>query len=312
MYTQVYGITEFGSANVIEMQQMELKGVQTGYVRVKVLSTSVNPIDVKTRAGLGFVAAAKQARDFLGLGYDLYGEVVAASSEHQDKIGKYAVGMVGFPSAPGCYATYRDASADELVFIDSVKADLALGGLSLAGLTAMQALDKLAGFDTVYVLAPTGGVGHLAVQLGVLAGKQIIAVSTRPQHPELVALAEKHNVQVISYDDFFADKVFGSCIDLVGGEVGKKVLANFEAGSKIITVPTITKDMLVEFGASSGVEVEGVVVKADRTQLAQLVQWFDDDQLNVIVGHQFNLANIATAHQKMESGDYSGKLLIVA
>jgi NADPH2:quinone reductase len=312
MYTQVYGITEFGTAQAIKNQDIDLKEVAAGCVRIRVISASINPIDVKTRSGLGFVAAAKAHGQFLGLGYDVYGEVVDSSPEHRDKLGLHAFGMVGFPTQPGCYASYRDAPVDELVFVDKSKANFALGGLSLAGLTALQALEKLDTCSTLYVLAPTGGVGHLAIQLAALQDKKVIAVTTRPQHAMLLKLAIKHKFKVLSYDEFFVSKVNGGCLDLVGGDVGKKVLSNFEAGSKVITIPTITKDALVEHGGQYGVQVEGVVVKADQQQLKQLGDWLETKRLDLIVEQQFCLNDVALAHQKMESGDYSGKLLIVA
>ncbi|NMS24502.1 alcohol dehydrogenase catalytic domain-containing protein, partial [Vibrio parahaemolyticus] len=70
-------ITEFGDANVLAIQHASTPSPQPGEVLVKVAFSGVNPIDVKTRAGLGWAAA--QNKDNLPWvpGYDVSGKVRA-------------------------------------------------------------------------------------------------------------------------------------------------------------------------------------------------------------------------------------------
>ncbi len=71
-------ITEFGDANVLAIQHASTPSPQPGEVLVKVAFSGVNPIDVKTRAGLGWAAA--QNKDNLPWvpGYDISGKVVSS------------------------------------------------------------------------------------------------------------------------------------------------------------------------------------------------------------------------------------------
>lgn len=50
-------ITEFGEASVLAVQHAPTPSPQSGEVLVKVSFSGINPIDVKTRAGLGWAAA---------------------------------------------------------------------------------------------------------------------------------------------------------------------------------------------------------------------------------------------------------------
>ncbi len=96
-----YGIYEFGDSNQLCSTTISLPALTSGLVRIKVNSTSINPIEVKTRQGFGYVAAQKSADAFLPLGYDLYGEVVEVyGPDNQFKVGDLVIGMIGFASNP--------------------------------------------------------------------------------------------------------------------------------------------------------------------------------------------------------------------
>ncbi|QSA20087.1 NADP-dependent oxidoreductase, partial [Vibrio furnissii] len=50
-------ITQFGGPEVLAIQTTAIPEPQAGEVLVKVAFSGINPIDVKTRAGLGWAAA---------------------------------------------------------------------------------------------------------------------------------------------------------------------------------------------------------------------------------------------------------------
>ncbi len=70
-------ITEFGDANVLATQSAQTPSPKAGEVLVKVFFSGVNPIDVKTRAGLGWAAAQNKDKLPWVPGYDISGEVVS-------------------------------------------------------------------------------------------------------------------------------------------------------------------------------------------------------------------------------------------
>ena len=77
MENKQIAITEFGGVENLVLQTSAIPEPQEGEVVVKVAFSGVNPIDVKTRAGLGWAAA--QNKDNLPWvpGYDISGQVIA-------------------------------------------------------------------------------------------------------------------------------------------------------------------------------------------------------------------------------------------
>ncbi|TQF71681.1 NADP-dependent oxidoreductase [Pseudoalteromonas luteoviolacea] len=303
------GITEFGSTNQLHARVIAQPELASHQVWIRVLASSINPIDIKTRSGLGYVAQAKQTGDFLPLGYDVFGivEQVGDCVSHI-KPGEAVLGMVGFPANPGCYASHVVASAEEIIVVDK-KVSLDMAGLCLAGLTAVQALEKLSpNLGTLFVNAPTGGVGHLAVQIAKRSGFDVVAITTRRDLVETLDLA----VPAMSYEDFFAEKRRGQLLDLVGGKVAKDMLGNLQAGGLFVTVPTVTKDEIIDHAKTFGIQGEGVLVAMNCQQLNALYQAVIDKQLKVVASKRYSLEEISEAHTFVEQGQHFGKVIIVA
>ncbi|MBQ4812311.1 NADP-dependent oxidoreductase [Pseudoalteromonas luteoviolacea] len=307
-YKQI-GITEFGTSEQLCVREAVTPMLDTKQVWVRVLASSVNPIDIKTRSGLGYVAQAKSEGAFLPLGYDLLGVVEQVG----DKVagiqpGDTVLGMVGFPTNPGCYASHVVADIEQIISIDE-KVSLEIAGLSLAGLTAVQALSKLSPSNgTLYINAPTGGVGHLAVQTAMNAGFDVVAVTTRS---DLIESME-FKVPNVHYEDFFAHRRTGQLLDLVGGDIAKQMLSNMASGTHFVTVPTVTKDDVITHGQTLNMHGEGVLVMPNREQLNALYQAVRADQLKVLVSKKYTLDEVSQAHSFVEQGQHFGKVIIVA
>ena len=302
-----YGIDEFGTADKIQAKTCVLNELNDTQVLIKMHSSAVNPIDLKTRAGLGFVAQAKAANEFLPLGYDVYGVVeqcgAQVSALHE---GQFVTGMIGFAKQPGCYADYVIAEADELIAFDlQQKSEVA--GLCLAGLTAIQALEKFSiSKSKLYINAPTGGVGHLAIQLAHLRGKEVIAVSNRPSHQLLQKLA----VKVVDYETFFSQQRQAQLLDLVGGEIGERMVASLNSGSEVVTVPTISAQPIIALAQQREVTASGIVVEKNKADLNELVTAYRGGDLFIHVDSTFALKDIQQAHEYMEAGQHAGKIII--
>ncbi|RZM85220.1 NADP-dependent oxidoreductase [Pseudoalteromonas rubra] len=308
-YYRQYGIFQFGGSSELKEQALPLTPPKSQQVLIQVISTSVNPIDMKTRSGLGYVAAAKLPDAFLPLGYDVLGKIVqTGDGVTRLRAGDTVIGMVGFAAHPGCYATHVYADADELIKVNE-KADMSLSGLCLAGLTAWQAL---ADFEPdkrpVYVNAATGGVGHLALQIARLRGFEVIPVSRRTEHELFKTL----KIQAMTPTDYLAKPRDGILIDLVGGALGEQMTRNLLPGSDLVTIPTVTKEQILAVAHEQQVRGRGLLVEANQTQLTQLYEAFQSGQLKVVVSQQFELSDIQRAHEYLEQGTHCGKVIITA
>ncbi|MGL5179688.1 MAG: alcohol dehydrogenase catalytic domain-containing protein, partial [Aeromonas veronii] len=97
-------ITAFGDPSVLKLNPSLDKVPADGEVRVRICFAGVNPIDAKTRAGLGWAAAQNKDKLPWTPGYDISGVVEKVGPGVTSLIeGDLVCGMVGFPLAAGGY-----------------------------------------------------------------------------------------------------------------------------------------------------------------------------------------------------------------
>ncbi|MFM5180844.1 NADP-dependent oxidoreductase [Aeromonas veronii] len=310
-------ITAFGDPSVLKLNPSLDKVPADGEVRVRICFAGVNPIDAKTRAGLGWAAAQNKDNLPWTPGYDVSGVVEKLGPGVTSLVeGDLVCGMVGFPLSAGGYGESVVASESELVKLDGVSLQQG-AALPLAGLTAWQGLlehGALQRGQRVLILAGAGGVGHLAVQFASAYGAEVVVTASQDNHGFLHGLGARW---MVDYHDanWPAEVVAGGgqfdlVLDLVGGESGKAVLACVKSGGRLVTVPTITAQLIKDAGAAAGIEVVGMLVHPDQQQLGQMLMLLRQGEVKVNLAGEFPLAEGALAHQAIEGGHVRGKLLL--
>lgn len=309
---QQLAITRFGEPAVLAMQTQTLPALADDQVLVKVAYAGVNPIDAKTRVGLGWAAA--QNKDNLPWvpGYDIAGEVVACGQA----VGRWSVGdrvsgFIGFPLQGGGYSEYVVVSADLLSPVPASTSLRQAAALPLAGQTAWQALDKAAvGVgDQVLVLAGAGGVGHLAIQLAVARGAKVFASCSAGNADfvrQLGATALDYRQGPLDAQLKDADVL----IDLMGGEVGIGALACLKAGGRVVTVPTLSAEQVCEQARQHGLQAEGMLVSPSVAQNDAMMAMLAAGSLSLHIDVTYPLADGAKAHQAIEGGHTRGKIVL--
>ncbi|HHP0461178.1 TPA: NADP-dependent oxidoreductase [Vibrio harveyi] len=305
-------ITEFGNAEVLAIQTTSTPTPQTGEVLVKVAYSGVNPIDVKTRAGLGWAAA--QNKDNLPWvpGYDISGKVVSCGEDtSRFQEGDEVAGFIGFPIRGGGYSQYVCVPESELSHVPNSVALEAAAVLPLAGQTAAQALSKanVTEGDRVLILAGAGGVGHLAVQIAVATKAEVFTTCSERNLDYLATLgAHAVNYQFAPVSERVED--VDVLIDLVGGDAALEALKCLTDNARVITVPTITAELICEKAKLLGFEASGMLVEPDREQLDTLLYMVGVGLLKTEVQHVYPMTDVIEAHKQVESGRTRGKILL--
>ncbi|MDP2562394.1 NADP-dependent oxidoreductase [Psychrobium sp. 1_MG-2023] len=306
-------IKEFGAAEVLTLMQLPLPQLDAGQVLVKSNAASINPIDYKTRAGLGWAAQQNADKLPMVLGYDCLGEVVAVADDVEGfNVGDKVLGMVGFPLNAGAYGEYVSVESKDIIKV-SGQASSDLAALPLIGLTAMQGLfshGNLIAGETVVISGASGSVGFLAVQLALAAGANVVALASSVSNPMLEALGD---VQVIDYKTPQALSQLSTVnlwFDLVGGVAAISQLELVENVERLVTVPTITASEVCDSVANKGVEGQGMLVSPDINQLTKLVQMVENQQLRLNIAKIIDFKLAANAHQALESGEIKGKVVL--
>ncbi|EGQ8105108.1 TPA: zinc-binding dehydrogenase [Vibrio parahaemolyticus] len=305
-------ITEFGDANVLAIQSAETPIPKSGEVLVKVHYAGVNPIDVKTRAGLGW--AASQNKDKLPWvpGYDISGKVVSCGTKtSRFAVGDEVAGFIGFPLQGGGYSQYVCVPESELSHVPSSVTLEAAAVLPLAGQTAAQALSKanVSECDRVLILAGAGGVGHLAVQIAVATKAEVFTTCSERNLDYLATLgAHAVNYQFAPV----SERVEGVdvLIDLVGGDAALDALKCLKDNARVITVPTISAELICDKAKLLGFEASGMLVEPEPSQLDTLLYMVGVGLLKTEVQHMYPMTEVIAAHQQVESGRTRGKVLL--
>lgn len=305
-------ITKFGEPDVLAIQSSAVPQPQAGEVLVKVAFAGVNPIDVKTRAGLGWAAA--QNKDNLPWvpGYDVAGEIVATGDDAQRfAVGDKVAGFIGFPLQGGGYSQYVAVPETLLTLVPDAITLEAAAALPLAGQTAVQALDK-AGVkegQRVLILAGAGGVGHIAVQVALAAKAEVFTTCSEANLDYLATLgAHAVNYQFAPVSERVED--VDVLIDLVGGDAALDALKCLKDGATVVTVPTISAEMICEKAKMLGFEATGMLVDPNPEQLDALVYMVSVGLLKTEIQHVYPMDNVADAHRQIETGRTRGKVLL--
>ncbi|MCU8245447.1 NADP-dependent oxidoreductase [Vibrio vulnificus] len=305
-------ITEFGGPDVLAIRSSQMPEPKPGQVIIKVYFSGINPIDVKTRAGLGWAAAQNKDKLPWVPGYDISGKVISCG-ENAERfvIGDTVAGFVGFPLEGGGYSQYLCVEEDVLSLVPGSVTLEAAAVLPLAGQTAAQALNKaqVKEGERVLILAGAGGVGHLAVQIAVAAKAEVYTTCSERNLDYMATLgAHAINYQFAPASERLSD--VDVLIDLVGGDVALDALKCLKDNARVVTVPTLSAEMICEKAKLLGFEATGMLVEPEPQQLDTLLYMVGVGLLKTEIQRIYPMHEVSDAHKQIETGHTRGKVLL--
>lgn len=308
-------MTGVGGPEMLHAAELPLPARAGAEALIRVHATSVNPIDVKTRAGRGSAAAIRQFP--VVLGYDIAGTVVEpAYHSHSLAEGREVYGMTLVPRLDGGNAEY--ASVPEL-FLAPKPTSLTMteaAAVPLAALTAWgMVVDIARAHDGQRMLihAGAGGVGHFAVQLATYFGATVTATCS-PANVSFVR--ELGAARVIDYTTTrFEHEVHNHdvVIDLIGNvhdNTGTRSLATLRPGGLLINAPSGSWPTMLDEARDARVRATDYKVSPNGATLAVITRMIDAGDLRVHVDRVLPLDELAEAHRLVESGHTRGKVVI--
>jgi len=201
--------------------------VNPGEVLVRIHASGINPLDTKIRAG-----AAAHARHPLPavLGLDLAGVVVAVAPDVTAfRPGDEVYGMTGgVGGIQGTLAEYAAVDADLLAIKPANLTMREAAALPLVTITAWEGLIDRAHIrpeQTLLVQGGGGGVGHVAVQIGVALGARVFATDSAGKADFIRSMgATPIDYATETVADYVARHTNGAGFDLVYDTGGGAVL----------------------------------------------------------------------------------------
>ena len=172
-------IAEYGGISVLRFEDAPIPACEADEVLIRVVGSSVNPVDWKIREGhLRAMLAVKMP--FVP-GWDVSGVVHAVGA----RVTRFQLGDAVYSrpdiARDGTYAEFVAVRETEVACKPRTVSHIEAGVLPLAGITAWEALitkGQVKAGQRVLVHAAAGGVGSLAVQIAKAHGAHVIGTGS--------------------------------------------------------------------------------------------------------------------------------------
>ncbi|MEU3529650.1 NADP-dependent oxidoreductase [Streptomyces sp. NPDC038707] len=292
-------LAEYGGPEVLTVSELPVPSPGPGQILVRTTASAVNPVDLLVRSG----AITPEHPFPLVLGWDLSGTVEAVG----EGVGRFAPGdrvvamSAQYATGIGTHAEYVAIDASIAGPAPRTADPVHAAALPLGGLTAYQALEKLAPQpgERLLVTGAVGAVGGFATQLAAARGVEVIALA-RPQDAELARQLGASTV--LSTDEPVPSGVADLLLETAGTpEVIGAVRDGGRAGS--VYAPEPPK-------AERGITVLQTFVEQDGDQLAVLSDLVDRGVITLRVAEVGDFSFGPEAHRRLAAGGTRGKLLL--
>ena len=306
-------LNEFGGVENLQYIEINKPVIGADEVLVQVKAISINPVDVKTRAGKGVAGRLKDQMPLM-LGWDVSGIVSeVGSAVTKFKVGDAVFGMVNFPGHGRAYAEYVAAPSDQLALKPLTISHEEAAGATLAALTAWQAITHLINVkkgDRVLVHAAAGGVGQFAVQIAKNLGAYVIGTSSAANKDFVLGLgADEHiDYKAQRFEDVVSDVDF--VYDTIGGENIDRSLKVIKKGGSIISIPSGLNEAVIEKAKALGINGYQFMVTSNGKDMESIARQLENGELKSHVSKTFPFSSMAEAHLQIETGRTVGKIIV--
>jgi NADPH:quinone reductase-like Zn-dependent oxidoreductase len=323
---KVYSYHEYGSPDVLRLEEIEKPVPTDDQVLVRVRAASVNPLDWHYMEGTPYIV---RLLDFgllkpkvTRLGVDMAGQVEAVGKN----VTAFKPGDEVFGQRFGAFGEYVCVKADRALVVKPAGVTFEqAAALPVAAITALQGLrdkGKVQPGQKVLINGASGGVGTFAVQLAKTMGAEVTGVCSG-RNVELVrSLGADHVIDYTKEDytkngqrydvmlDNVANHSFSENIGVLNPQGKYVMIGGGGPGDQGFIGPLILPikaALLRRFVTQEVGFMLADVTKDDLTYLANLVQ---TGKLKVVIDKTYPLSQLPDAMRYLETGRARGKVVI--
>jgi NADPH2:quinone reductase len=209
----------------------------------------------------------------------------------------------------GAYAEY--ALLQEAEFA-AAPANLSLreaAAYPVAAVTAYEGLfevSRMQAGERLLILGGAGAIGSLAVQMGLIAGAEVLA-TTSPRNLDHVASL---GAKAIDYTRPLAEQVrdVDLILDTIGDPARAEALPTLKRGGRIVTPVWPAPDAALL--ASLGISGMAYGIVPNRAHLETIRPWIESGKLRMNIEKDYALDELIAALEHSASGRTRGKILI--
>ena len=311
-----------GGPEALTLVQQRTPQLNPNEVLIKVAAAGVNRADVLQRQGR--YPPPRGAGPVLGL--EVSGAIASAGAAVAEwTVGDQACALL----AGGGYADYVAVDAGSVLPVPKGVSLQHAGALPEAAFTVWTNVVERGGLtagETLLVHGGASGIGTAAIQIGTALGARVFA--TAGSDEKCALCAELGAVRAINYrtEEFeeIMRRVGGAdvVLDMVGGRYVQKNISTLKTDGRLVNIAFMS-------GSRVEIDLMRVMLKrltltgstlraqpvAEKARLAAQVRahvWpmIESGAYRPVIDSVFPLEEMSAAHQRMESGEHAGKILL--
>jgi NADPH:quinone reductase-like Zn-dependent oxidoreductase len=313
--------TEYGTADVLRMAEIERPVIGADEVLVKVRAAGLDRGTWHLMAGMPYAA-----RLAVGLrapknpvpGLDVAGVVVAAGGE----VTRFQSGDAVFGVSKGSFAEFAAARESKLAPKPSNLTFEQAAAIPVSGMTALRALTdvgRLQAGQKVLIIGASGGVGSYAVQIAKALGTEVTGVCSTSKLDLVRSIGADHVIDY-SRDDFAnGEKRYDLILDTGGNSTlsrlrralsprGTLVIVGGEGGGRLTGMGRQLRALALS--RLVGQRLTTLGPKEHYTLLERLTELIEGGQLVPAIEQTYPLNEMPDAMRHLVAGRARGKLVI--
>lgn len=323
--------TAKGGPGVLEMQEVDLHWpAGRGDVLVRLKAAALNPADTFFRQLGGYLDSGGP----LILGHDGAGTVEAVGA---DVVGVKPGDRVcfchgGIGGAPGTYAEFAVLPADLVAIIPATLDFGTAAALPLVYITLAESLHDRAGVkagESVLIHAGAGGTGHIGVQLAKLRGARVATTVGSAAKAQLardlgadLTIPYREQDFVAAARDWTGGRGLDVAFDNVGAEVMLRTFKAMAPYGRVVTLMGTPGDTAETDAYNGNLTIHNEMMltpmwlglqdrmRAQADHIRQGLSLVAAGKIRVVIDRTFALKDTAAAHQHLESGQATGKVVL--
>jgi NADPH:quinone reductase-like Zn-dependent oxidoreductase len=298
----------------LKLEEIDKPELDADRVLVRIRAAAVNPLDYHEVRGKPYFARA-----FLGLtkpkqsrrGVDAAGIVEAVG----ENVTAFRPGDEVFGQCRGAFADYARGTEESLVAKPERLTFEQAAAITIAGVTALQALREVGGIQPgqkVLVNGASGGVGTFAVQIAKAFGAEVTGVcSTR--NVELVrALGADHVVDYTANDFTRSGVRYDVIVNVVDSRSTRDLKRALAPNGTLVVVAGSLRQI---FGAMllrrfRRQRIVGFMADVTKERLDTLKELVDEGKVTPVIDRTYPLSEVPAAIRYLEAGHARGKVVI--
>jgi NADPH:quinone reductase-like Zn-dependent oxidoreductase len=313
---------EYGSADVIELAEVDKPEIRDDEVLIRVRAASVHTGDVLLMQGTPYVMRAgfglRRPRNPTP-GLDVAGTVESVGS----KVSRFKPGDEVFGNGKGTLAEYAAAKESSLVKKPVSLTFEEAAVLTVSGLTALKAVrdvGKVQPGQAVLINGAAGGIGVFAIQIAKAMGAEVTAVCSAGKADLVRSLGADHVIDYAKDDFTQGDRQYDFILDNVGNRSlsdcrrvlspdGTLIPNSGTAGGQWMG-PLIPMGRAWVTSPFVSQQLRTFLSMPNEEDLDALVDLVESGKVVPVIGNTYSLGDAAEALRTVAGGHAEGKVVV--